>query len=161
MMPHDVWSISDALIATDLTPDEEAIDQRLIAAAHLDYSLASLTALEGYLDAIRVRGWDQLTGDEKFSATVFRVGAYVGEVVRRRKPQEWCWVDDSQLTRNPRLAEHIGEPNIETALTLLNANGTATWPVSRVLKYLGQGSDESISQYATWLLTMQTETASC
>ena len=154
MMPRDVHSISDALIADDLGPDETAIDQQVLLGLNLDYSLQSLVRLETYLSDLHARGFSAIAQDDRFTATIFRAGAYVGEVIRRADPETWLWADDDFLTANPALSEIIGQPNLETALTLVGS-GTAAWPVSKVIKYLEEGSDESVVAYAQWLLNMK------
>ncbi len=127
--------------------------------AGLDFSVSSLDAVDGYLLSVHeslpkaksgARNISTLPNDSQ-QALVLRIGAYVGEVIRRSaEPDTYRWLTHAETVA--RFPEHQGtlgqQPTILTAYTIATAEGQILLPLNRVFKALADGPINSTLEYA-------------
>jgi hypothetical protein len=126
--------------------------------AALDYSLASLTFVDAYLNDVyeSVRPPSGLRGlfarkkverTAEMDHTILWGGAYVGEVLRRVQPA-WSWLDyDDYLAREPRAPHLLGPRDLGTTALLVQADGAMTLPINKILRYVHEGDEHSTRHY--------------
>lgn len=112
----------------------------------LDFSIESLENLNRYLDQLRKNKKDETVDWNK---VVLRLGAYVGEVVRKageHNQKNWHWVTYEEATKNASLK---GIPKqLGSAIILYEENGGFCFPLAKVVKYLNNGEEEDLIFFA-------------
>jgi len=125
-------------------PDDPTPEVKFLSKEKLDFSIESLTHVEEYLDHVR----KQAHNGRPFQILVLRAGAYVGEVIRRNaRSKKWHWLDYKEASR---LMPEIGkyQMTLETSAVLWETKGTLCFPLSKVIKYLKNGSGDSVKFFA-------------
>jgi hypothetical protein len=126
-------SDADAALASDMQRKAEAI----VAAAaanrdELDFSLASLVALDAMLDRLFGRRWPAGRNGRldaaRFGPMIEPIGAYVGETLRRSVGGTWG-------------------TNDEYGPGLLLPSGTWTFPLAKAEKRFHNGHEDSLALY--------------
>jgi len=108
----------------------------------LDYSVESLALVDGYLESIRTTPMSDV---ERFKVCL-RSGAYVGQVIRRLRP-EVVWLNAEELQAVSSDAAALGEPVSTYSPTI------GIWfPVAKVRKYLANGPEDSTVFFARVIL---------
>lgn len=106
-----------------------------------DYSLESLREMDRFFDEHSADGHPRPGGllAERTRQRIFGLGAYVGEVIRRRGGGgEWIGDD--------------GDPKAEINVRLKLASGTEIWPMQRAIKRLVNGEEDAVYPYAAIVL---------
>jgi len=116
----------------------------------LDYSVDSLKWIDLDLDAVRTtppQGEDMLR-------LVLRVGAYVGEVIRRNSAQKMNWLDFDEAAKLNSMVEKLGrQPG--TLAVLWTAPTGITFPLGKVQKFLMNGPEDSTHFFASTMLNKE------
>ncbi len=100
-----------------------------------DFSLESLKEIDRFLDDHASEGTPKPGGllSEQFGSRMFALGAYVGEVLRRKRGGQWLGDDtDPHAAMNLRLELKPGEH---------------VWPIERVMKRFKNGAEDGIYAY--------------
>jgi hypothetical protein len=125
-------------------PDDPTPGLELLDASRLDYTVESLAHVDDYLEAMRKRKLE----DEDYGKVVLRAGAYVGEVVRRNVPnKEYHWLDYKGAVKINDMVKDFGE-DLGTAAVLWNGEDGLTFPLGKIMKYLENGSEDSVQFFA-------------
>jgi hypothetical protein len=129
-------------------PDDPTPNVQLLAGVRLDYSVASLGAVERFLDRQRA---EKLT-DEQYFKLVLRTGAYVGEVIRRNSQAgRWHWLDFAEASKKNGQIAALGH-SLGTSAILWDTDATFYFPVGKVMKYLANGQEDSLAFFTTVVL---------
>ena len=128
--PTEPKIVSDALSAA------EWIAKALSSSGYrANFSLNSLKEIDRFLEEQAPGGNPKPGGllSQDLGARIFALGAYVGEVIRRRAKGEWQG-DDS-------------DPDAEINLVVRLKDGDIIWPVQRVMKRFKNGAEDGIYHY--------------
>lgn len=100
-----------------------------------DFSIESLKEVDRFFDEHTEDGQAVPGGllSEDLGSRVFALGSYVGEVLRRQYGGHWRADDD--------------DPQGEITIQMVLDNGTACWPVQRVMKRYQNGPEDGIYVY--------------
>tara|TARA_B100000745_G_scaffold258672_1_gene181906 strand:- start:200 stop:1471 length:1272 start_codon:yes stop_codon:yes gene_type:complete len=132
-----------------LKTKQELPYQSSLQSVSLDSSVDSLNALNRYLDSIHSKA--EAMSDDDLFLIVLRLGAYVGEVIRKEVAEfkELHWLDfDNAHKVNPTILDDIGH-DINTAAVLYSPQEqTLLFPMNKVLKYAINGAEEDLMFYA-------------
>jgi hypothetical protein len=132
--------------------DKPTYRRELLPAARLDFSLESLKVIDGYLDIIR----QDALPDEVMTPLVLRVGAYVGEVIRRGSTaQEYHWLAYKEAARRVPLVREIGMC-LPVAAVLWSSDDEVCLPLGKVCKFLANGDEDSVYFFARVILQKAT-----
>jgi hypothetical protein len=109
-----------------------------------DFSLKSLKEVDRFLEEHAPDGTPKHGGllSEDFGNRLFSLGAYVGEVVRRKTGGQWEGDD--------------GDPEAEINVAIRFPDGGMIWPVQRVLKRCQIGDEYSVYGYGVALTGAET-----
>jgi len=131
-----------------LTQDTENPTYRLnnLEPEKLDFSLESLKHIDDYLESIS----DKPPEENDYLRVVLRVGAYVGEVMRKQKAN-YHWVSHEEASKLSDLVAEW-EPSIATAGILWAGKDSFSFPLGKVCKYLENGREDSLYFFAKVLL---------
>jgi hypothetical protein len=102
---------------------------------HANFSLKSLKEIDRFFDEQAPGGNPKPGGllSQNLGPRIFALGAYVGEVIRRRTKGEWLG-DDSN-------------PDAEVNLALRLKANNIIWPVQRVMKRFKNGAEDGLYHY--------------
>ena len=115
------------------TPRSELLDP-----AQLDYSLESLRHLDAYLGAMHAAP----PSERELMQVILRAGAYLGEVVRRLRP-EFHWVLYEQAARYSENVRAM-EDSIGTAGILWKDAANVAFPIGKAWKRVDLGAEDSV-----------------
>lgn len=118
--------------------------------AKLDFSLDSLQHIDTYLEQLRS---DPPEGHD-FLRVVLRAGAYVGEVMRKQRPGKYHWITFDEAAKHSDFARNL-EHSIASAAMLWYDNGSLSFPLGKICKYLENGSEDSVYSFAKVLLQQE------
>lgn len=132
----------------------------LLDRASLDYSLASLHAVDRYLHALHELGAG--IDDARLAPTVTRGGAYLGEVIRRGARDDgrhvydrFRWVSPTSDALPDELRRHLGPPDLATSVVLVQdpalggpAPSAVCLPLGKVAKRIAHGLADSVHFFA-------------
>lgn len=145
--------------------EDECSNANSICGAHLrhkvDWSVDSLKLVDGYLEELH-DGFVRSSGllgrlfrkpplnAQQVEVVVHRTGAYVGEVIRKHYLTDHNWYPfDTWISNNPTHTEYLGQTSeLSTVFILGNAAGDMCLPFSKVLKFLHNGSEDSVYFFA-------------
>ncbi|KXO88466.1 hypothetical protein AXK57_04490 [Tsukamurella pulmonis] len=102
---------------------------RDVAGVELDYSPASLSAVDTLLDGFREPGSDAM------AETIFLFGCYVGEVLVRNAGYAWVDTPEDGLPYVGPLSVVCGPPD----------SGRFASPINKVFKRVDEGEGDSVS----------------
>ncbi len=97
----------------------------------LDYSVASLEAVDDILEGMRKEG---LT-IKNIYRVLFVAGCYVGEVIIRSKKLKWVKAEDS----------HYSDSRDVVPIVIEYADNSYTSPINKVIKRLEFGEEDNLS----------------
>lgn len=110
----------------------------------LDYSLDSLKVLDEYLEIIRK---DKKILEKDLMIIILRVGAYLGETIKRNSSVEMHWQDyNSVLKINTNLSTF--ENNLLVSAILVGPDKELIFPLAKVHKYIENGKEDSLEFFA-------------
>lgn len=128
----------------NVTPGSELLD-----ASKLDFSVDSLAVVDQHLEAIRKLNLQ----DDDLLKFALRCGAYVGEVIRRNsKAKTYHWLDFEGASTLSRDVKGLGKC-LSTVAILWDGNAGFTFPLGKVLKYLENGSEDSVLFFAKVMIS--------
>jgi hypothetical protein len=138
-----------AYFAGELEREGEIVHAERLKRDKLDYSVASLKVVDKYLQYLHEHRPDEM-GREWVKAVLWG-GAYVGEVIRRHAPRRYDWVDfDDFIREYPDTTRLLGDEKELGVCALLTAGGGGfTLPVNKMLRFIGDGPEDSVWFYAS------------
>ena len=116
----------------------------------LDFSIESLRHIDEYLEHLRA---DPPEGHD-FLRVVLRTGAYVGEVMRKQRRNKYHWITFDEAAKHSDFVRGL-ERSIASAAMLWYDNGSVSFPLGKVCKYLQNGSEDSVYFFAKVLLQQE------
>ena len=146
---NDIFGEFAACFVGTMEGDGEIVHPEQLNRAKLDYSLASLKAVDNYLKYLHENRPEQM-GREWVKAVLWG-GAYVGEVIRRNAPREYNWVDfDDFIREYPETTRLLGDQKELGFCALLTAGGGGfTLPINKMLRFIHDGPVDSVWFYAS------------
>jgi hypothetical protein len=125
----------------------------------LDYSVESLHLISTFLINSNRKNLTSLN-EENLTRFIQRVGAYVGETVRRNdKNRTWYWLEyDDVVNQLPQIGEIY--PRVSSRQFVLSGvkkNDSTilfSFPMNNVIKNLANGDSDSVYNFATLHLEM-------
>lgn len=133
-------------------------DKELLTSKNLDYSIGSIKHIEKYLDSLKgtsaleeyfkdfaLKGTSAL--EEHSENFVLRIGAYVGEVIKRFSTKDYHWYNfETVLKWQPQIK--VYEDPVETQAVLYSKTFKQTlFPLVEVCKYLDNSSEHGLFTY--------------
>jgi len=112
----------------------------LLDSEKLDYSVESLGHIDKYLTVVHA---DQVADQDELMRVVLRVGAYVGEVIRRNAQTEYHWLDYEVASKQCQVVKEMGM-SIGTAAVLWGSADRTCFPLAKVCKFLDNGEQDSV-----------------
>lgn len=132
-----------------LTQDNENVTYRreVLDPAVLDFSLESLHHIDSYLERLR----SEPPAGHDFLRVVLRTGAYVGEVMRNRRPGTYHWITYEEAAKHSTFVKGL-ELSVASAAILWQTEESMCFPLGKVCKYLENGSEDSVHAFAKVLV---------
>src|SRR5262249_41523213 len=118
--------------------------QELIDATRLDYSIDSLKHVDAYLAVMRERELTERDG----AVVVMRVGAYVGEVIRRASTTTYHWLDYEEAVKIDKRIGAMGGKSVSLVAILWDGGGGFLFPLAKVVKFVQNGREDSTEFFA-------------
>ena len=115
----------------------------------LDFSPESLRHIDDYLECIH----QQRPEDDDLLRVVLRVGAYVGEVIRRLSPGEYRWVAFAEAARHSRMIADFGM-GLGTSAVLWKDRDRFHFPLAKVCKFVENGREDSVHFFVHVILSL-------
>jgi hypothetical protein len=122
--------------------------------AGLDYSEESLKFIDAYLGKLHLKQtgpklFSKPVSEQKgFDLTVIRVGAYVGEVLRRASSKEYNWFSFKEwIQENPQHKQLLGDAPTPSTVFVLSGNGSTLFPLAKVEKAILNGPEDNVSAF--------------
>jgi len=128
--------ITQSKIVGDALASAEQISRALSQSGYkADFSLESLKQVDRFFEEQVANGQPKPGGllSQQLGARLFAIGAYVGEVIRRRNGGEWQGNDN--------------DPQAEVNIAVRLKTGVILWPVQRVMKRFKNGAEDGIWVY--------------
>ncbi|MGM0846462.1 MAG: hypothetical protein ACQEUT_15915 [Bacillota bacterium] len=132
-------------------------DQENLTKRNLDWSIESVRIIDKYTKRLVNAEYKTNLLDDYFDNFVVRLGAYVGEVIRRNLNQDFHWYEAESVYRySSHLSVHNRDKKIETVLYSKKKDAIID-PLSVVLQFLRGNSpypdflryvEETIDQYS-------------
>ena len=113
-----------------------------------DFSQDSLYYIDSYLLSV-FAFYDELE-EKQIENTIWAIGFYVGEVIRRHSEKAYQWKNWEEFF--PHQKADIQDNYFQTMGTsavLVTADNTFILPISRVIKFLKEGPENSLHFYAS------------
>ena len=133
------------------SPDNPTPGSELLDSSKLDFSLESLGVVNQHLEVMRQKNLD----GELFIKFIFRCGAYVGEVIRRNaKDKKYHWLDYKEAAKLNKTVAGLKE-DLGTVVILWDSKDGFSFPFGKVIKYLQNGSEDSVKFFAQFLISGQ------
>jgi len=114
----------------------------------LDYSLDSLKSINLYLDAVR----SEMPDDEHVGRVIIRVGAYLGEVIRRNIQKELHWLGFDEAKNISTFLQDQSFNIAYAGVLWLPTKQSFTVPLGKVQKYILNGSEDCTHQFAVTMV---------
>lgn len=153
MIPlEDIPTVALQFATPGAPPGQEVVLQERLAQDRLDFSLESLKVVDDYLEDLRTLGEEALFRHPRFTATMGRAGAYVGEVLIKAAPDKFQWISFEEAGESGAPGISPDEPELWWFLTLRQQETKLTWPINKVLKRIANGDEDSIYGYGRWIL---------
>jgi hypothetical protein len=145
---NDIFAEFAACFAGTVEGDGEIVHPQRLDRGKLDYSLASLKAVDEYLKYLHKNRSEHM-GREWVRAVLWG-GAYVGEVIRRNAPREYNWVDFEDFIREyPDTVLLLGEEReLGICAFLTPGEGGFTLPINKMLRFIHAGPEDSVYFYS-------------
>ncbi|MER7279824.1 hypothetical protein ABT369_35830 [Dactylosporangium sp. NPDC000244] len=130
-------------------PDgEDVVHADRLDRAALDGTLESLKVVDAYLEHLHQHRPERMGPD--WARTVLRAGAYTGEIIRHTAARRYDWIDYDVFTAEyPGIRRLLGDRGLPVASVLSTGDGGFTLPLNKVVKYLANGSEDSVWYYAS------------
>lgn len=138
-------AFSDLSVMLHTYPQSPTYNVDFLKSEKLDYSVKSLKHIDNYLNEIR----KNKEVEKDWNKTVLRVGAYVGEVIRRSDEKGgWHWVDhDTALELDP-IGWKDFEKSLFTCAVLYQGGKSFCFPLGKVYKFIENGREDSVRVFA-------------
>ena len=135
-------------------PEDPTPGSDLIDASKLDFSIESLGVVDEHLEVMRKK---DLAG-QQLATFVLRCGAYVGEVIRRNsKDKKYHWLDFEEAAKLDKVVASFGK-SLASAAVLWDGKAGFTFPFNKVVKYLQNGSEDSVKFFAQVIISNPSKT---
>lgn len=137
--------------------DEPLISNSNLKPEMLDYSIDSLDHINSFLDTIH-KNLNSIP-PEKLTIIVLRVGAYIGEVIRKNgKKNNFKWISyKTTVSLWPEIEKIYGE-TISTVIVLSKDKPKLyNFPLGKVWKYIHFGNSEDVKEFAVNTLSKNTK----
>lgn len=121
----------------------------------MDYTVESLAELNAYLNYVRKRP----TVESVWNIICLRAGAYLGEVIRRRNPDEWHWISYDEGDRVAPSYVSVYGKVIGNAFVLSQSPTSYCYPLAKIDKYLNNGSEDNTQAFARVIIDKWSEKA--
>lgn len=172
MSANETMASMAALLVND---DDEVLSD--MAGAHdvsgLDFSIESVKRVDAILEQVHQRNRRRkrlfglfsrppdgtidthIAAHPSFQSFVLRTGAYVGEAMRSAEPKcEWVKFHD-WIEGHPKDRAALGErPDLGTVY-MLKSGGGVCFPLSKVMKYVANGRQDSLYSFASILVEFE------
>ncbi|HEU0098057.1 MAG TPA: hypothetical protein VFQ67_04705 [Allosphingosinicella sp.] len=113
----------------------------------LDYSVASLDAVDRYLEHVHRNNGQLKDLDEEI--VVVWGGCYLGEVIRRNSARGYVWEKyASYAEKHPQVRQVIPEATTGTMILLSDSHGRMTLPLNKVGRFIFEGPSNNLRFYA-------------
>ncbi len=113
----------------------------------LNYSVESLHIVDTYLSAVHKIPPEE----DDLVRVILRVGAYVGEVIRRNASIDLNWLDFDEATQVSSLVSQLGKQASTLAVLWAEPN-SITFPLGKVQKFIEAGAEEGTHFFAKTIL---------
>ena len=134
-------------------PDDPTPGSELLHKSNLDFSVKSLVVVDKHLAKMRRKKLE----NENLTKFVLRCGAYVGEVVRRHaRSKTWHWLDFESASKLSKDFVNYGKC-LPTVAVLWDGEEGFCFPLGKVIKYLENGSGDSVRGFASVMVDMKPE----
>jgi len=145
---NEVFAEFAAFFSGHLPGDGTIAHEDQLDRTRLDFSLESLHVVDAYLEFLHAHRPEPL--GQEWGRAMLWGGAYVGEVIRRHGKQRYDWVDyDDFVKEFPRTIEILGnEKGLGWCALLTFGRSGFTLPINKLLRFLFEGSGESVYLYA-------------
>jgi hypothetical protein len=125
--------------AANPTWKRELLDEK-----QLDFSPESLKHLDAYLEAVH---GERPQTDDELNRVVMRCGAYVGEVIRKSSSVKLNWAAFKEAAKFSHYVSDVGF-SAGTAGILWADAQTMCFPISKVIKFIENGAEDSAYGFA-------------
>ena len=116
--------------------------------ARLDFSVASLHAVDGWLGHLRAAGVDANTAEA--AESMMWAGAYLGEVIRMCAKRRYRWMRYADfMTTQPADVRRMFPKAFGTQFILASERMAFTLPVNKVGRWLEEGPENNLHFYAS------------
>lgn len=112
----------------------------------LDFSIDSLKIIDKFL--LLVKKNKTKIGDKEIEKIILRVGAYLGEVIRKKNPKRFVWISYNE---GSKLGDFLGkyEKSLLTGYLIYDLeNKNFLFVLNKVYNFLSFGKSESIWSFA-------------
>jgi hypothetical protein len=140
-----------------VTSDREIAFPHELQRDSLDGTLESLLIVDQYLKYVHLhrRKVDPLAWD----TTVLWGGAYVGEVIRHAREDEFRWIDYNEyIEQRPDLRWMIPERTVATCGLLIGPYDSMSMPLNKIARFIEDGPENSVHFFAVCDLNKRRET---
>jgi hypothetical protein len=146
---NNIFAEFAAAFVGELLADGEIVFPTQLNRSVLDYSIASLKAVDGYLNILHQHKPAEMGGD--WMRAILWGGAYVGESIRRNAPRLYNWVDfDDFIAVYPDTCHLLGrEKQLGICALLTSGGGSFTLPINKMIRFICDGPEDSVWFYAS------------
>lgn len=113
----------------------------------LDFSVSSLDEIDLWMVSV----WQSKStvDSDSLEDTLLWVGSYVGEVIRRNSPKRFRWIGYREfIEKYGKSNMNIMPYSFEYQYILDGSNNVASFPFSKVSKYMDNGPEENLKYFA-------------
>jgi hypothetical protein len=119
-----------------------------LQAQWFDFSLESLYYMDSYLLSVFVARED--LDERKVENTVWAVGFYVGEVIRKNANKRYQWKNWSEFFPSQQdILQDTYFQTMGTSAILVTEEETFVLPINQVIKFLQEGPENSLHFFAS------------
>lgn len=126
--------------------------KNLLSTENLDFSVDSLKSIDEYLEMVHA----EQPCDEELLKIGLRVGAYVGEVIRKNSSVSYNWLDFDEAAKINKLVVEL-ELHLATSAVLWSEPDNVMFPIAKVLKFVENGNEDSVYYFVKVVLSNVTE----
>ncbi|WP_025025774.1 hypothetical protein [Caldalkalibacillus mannanilyticus] len=120
---------------------DDAWDQENLTKRNLDFTIESIRYIDLYVNRLLTTEQGQALLNEHFDHLVSRIGAYIGEVIKSKIQEDFCWYEfHSVYQHSSNLAEEYRHTSPYTLLYSKKRDVVLS-PLSEVAQFLQGKSD--------------------